>query len=264
MTSFVKYPRTRHLEGSRLQPGDEDLEAAPFGDLAGRHLVVEEKVDGANVGLGFDRAGDLHLQSRGHALRGGRTERQFDLLKAWARAHAPALRAALGRRYLLFGEWAYAKHTVFYDALPHYLLEFDVLDREADAWLSTPRRRDLLAGLPLAQVPVLADGAFARLGDLTALVGVSRFKSPGWREALTEACAEHGHPPDRVLAETDMADAAEGLYLKWEEDGRVLGRFKWIRPGFLQAVVRSGSHWQDRPILPNLLAPGVDLFGGAS
>lgn len=263
MTAFVKYPRTRHLEGSRLQPGDEDLEAVPFRDLAGRHLVVEEKVDGANVGLGFDRAGDLHLQSRGHRLRGGRTERQFDLLKAWARAHAAALRAALGRRYLLFGEWAFAKHTIFYDALPHYLLEFDVLDREADAWLSTPRRRDLLAGLPLAPVPVLTEGAFARLDDLTALVGPSRFKSPGWREALVGACAAQGQPHARVAAETDPTDAAEGLYVKWEDDGRVLARFKWIRPGFLQAVVRSGSHWQDRPLLPNALAPGVDLFAGA-
>ncbi len=260
VTPFVKYPRTRHLEGSRLQPGDEDLAAVPFRDLAGRHLVVEEKVDGANVGLGFDRGGGLHLQSRGHTLRGGATERQFDLLKAWARAHEAALRDVLGARYLLFAEWTYAKHTVFYDALPHYLLEFDVHDRERDAWLSTPARRALLEGLPLAQVPVLAEGAFTRLDDLTALVRPSAFKSPGWREALALACAREGHEPERVARETDPADLAEGLYLKWEEDGRVVGRYKWVRAGFLQAVVRSGSHWQDRPLLPNRLAPGVDLF----
>ncbi len=260
VTPFVKYPRTQHLEGSRLQPGDEDLAAVPFRELAGLHLVVEEKVDGANVGLGFDGDGSLHLQSRGHTLRGGSAERQFDLLKAWARAWAGALREVLGARYLLFAEWAYAKHTVFYDALPHYLLEFDVFDREREMWLSTPARRALLGGLPLAQVPVLAERAFSRLDDLTALVGPSAFKSPGWRDALAEACAREGHEHARVVRETDPADQAEGLYLKWEEDGRVLGRYKWVRAGFLQAVVRSGSHWQDRPILPNRLAPGVDLF----
>jgi hypothetical protein len=27
---LAKYPRTPHLEGSRSQPGDEDLEALPF------------------------------------------------------------------------------------------------------------------------------------------------------------------------------------------------------------------------------------------
>ena len=45
---IIKYPRTPHLAGSRLQPGDEDLSQVPFSCLAGRRLTVEEKVDGAN------------------------------------------------------------------------------------------------------------------------------------------------------------------------------------------------------------------------
>ena len=71
---LYKYPRTRHLQGSRLQPGDEGLAAVPFADLVGRYLVVEEKVDGANAGIRFDRAGILKLQSRGHYLTGGLRE----------------------------------------------------------------------------------------------------------------------------------------------------------------------------------------------
>ena len=38
--SIVKYPRTPHIEGSRLQPGDEDLSQVPFGEIAGRHIVI--------------------------------------------------------------------------------------------------------------------------------------------------------------------------------------------------------------------------------
>jgi hypothetical protein len=38
-------------------------------------------------------------------------------------------------------------------------------------------------------------------------------------------------------------------------------RYKFIRAGFLASVLDSGSHWLDRPILPNRLAPGIDLFG---
>ena len=53
MIPLYKYPRTHHIEGSRLQPGDEDLDDVSFGDLAGRHLVVEEKVDGAIVRLSY-------------------------------------------------------------------------------------------------------------------------------------------------------------------------------------------------------------------
>ena len=52
-----KYPRTRHIEGSRLQPGDEDLSAAPWAEIAGRHLVIEEKMDGANCGVSFSPDG---------------------------------------------------------------------------------------------------------------------------------------------------------------------------------------------------------------
>lgn len=68
-----KYPRTRHIRGSRLQKGDFDLSAAPFSELAGRHLVVEEKLDGANTGISFGPGGELRLQSRGHLPAVGRS-----------------------------------------------------------------------------------------------------------------------------------------------------------------------------------------------
>ena len=255
-----KYPRTHHLEGSRRQPGDEDLDSVPFRRLAGRHLVVEEKVDGANAGLSFDGAGRLRLQSRGHFLTGGPRERHFALFKSWAARHQARLFAALGARYVLYGEWLYAKHTVFYDALPHYFLEFDVLDRADDAFLSTERRRALLAGLPIVSVPVLREGAGTSLEDLRALLGPSRFKSPAWRERLAERCAEVGLDPAAVRAETDPSDSMEGLYVKVEEGGRVVERYKFVRADYLAVVLQSGSHWLDRPILPNGLRPGVDLF----
>ena len=50
-------------------------------------------------------------------------------MKQWANAHRDAFYEVLGSRYIMYGEWMYAKHSVFYDALPHYFLEFDVLDR---------------------------------------------------------------------------------------------------------------------------------------
>lgn len=53
---IIKYPRTPHIEGSRLQPGDEDLSQIHFSEIASRPLVVEEKIDGANTALSFDPA----------------------------------------------------------------------------------------------------------------------------------------------------------------------------------------------------------------
>src|SRR5436309_3513434 len=137
MTTLHKYPRTQHLQGSRLQPGDEDLTAVPFSALKGKYLVVEEKLDGANAGLSFDANGQLFLQSRGHFLTGGAREKHFNLFKQWANTIAQDLWPVLGDRFVMYGEWLYAKHTIFYDLLPAYFLEFDLLDTQTGDFLST-------------------------------------------------------------------------------------------------------------------------------
>ena len=53
-----KYPRTPHLAGSRLQPGDHDLEQVPLASLRGAYVVVEEKLDGANAGISLGADGE--------------------------------------------------------------------------------------------------------------------------------------------------------------------------------------------------------------
>jgi hypothetical protein len=259
---LLKYPRTPHLEGSRRQPGDEDLDSVAFTQVEGRHLVVEEKLDGANAGISFDENGELKLQSRGHFLSGGPCERQFTQLKAWAAAHRTSLWDSIGTRFVLYGEWLYAKHTVFYDALPHYFCEFDLLDRETGEFLSTPERRTVLRGTPVVSVPVLHEGTLKNLKELTALVGPSTCRTTNWRDSLKEAAEANGQDLDRVVAETDGHDDMEGLYVKVEEDGRTVARYKWVRPTFLTAVLDSGSHWQERPILPNQLADSAVLYAG--
>lgn len=257
---MIKYPRTRHLEGSRLQHGDHDLEQVRFAEIRGRNLVAEEKMDGANAAVSFDERGELLLQSRGHYLTGGARERHFDLFKQWANVHAEALYLALGERYVMYGEWLYAKHTCFYDALPHYFMEFDIYDREGGEFLSTPRRRQLLAGLPVVSVAVLWEGEVSRLRQLTDLIGPSLFKTERWRDRLCEVAAAAGVGPEQALRETCGDPAMEGLYLKVEEEGQVVMRLKWVRASFLNAILDSGTHWLARPIVPNQLAPGVDLW----
>lgn len=260
---LVKYPRTRHLEGSRKGPGDHDLEAVPLSELAGCTLVVEEKIDGANAGVSFDDSGRLLLQSRGHFLAGGGRERHFALFKTWAARHVEALYAALDDRYVMYGEWVYAKHTIFYDALPHFFLEFDVLDRRTGDFLDTDRRRELLRDTPVVSVPVVGRGQWSRIDALVALIRPSLYKTDGWREALAEAARRAGVDPDRAALQTDGSDLAEGLYVKHEADGVVRGRYKYVRASFLDVVVDSGSHWLDRPIIPNALADGVDIYDEA-
>jgi len=258
-----KYPRTRHLVGSALQSGDHDLSRIPLGDLAGMHVVYEEKLDGANAGFFFDEGGRIHGQSRGHELdlsRPGGRERHFNLFKEWLNAHSETFLERLEDRYLVYGEWMHAAHTVFYDALPHLFMEFDVLDRHTGEFLSTEARRELLDGLPIRSVPVLYEGEFQGERHLRSLIRPSVYKTENWRAALAESVRRAGLDPERTLGKVEDSDLSEGIYGKVEADGKAIMRFKMVRGGFLQHVVDNDEHWLSRPIIPNVLAPGVDIF----
>ena len=262
---ILKYPRTPHLQGSRLQAGD-DNDAVPYEHLVGRHIVVEEKLDGANSALSFSNDGALLLQSRGHYLQidqmGGR-ERQFNAFKQWARAHEAALLQLLEDRYVMYGEWLYAKHSVFYDALPHWFAEFDIWDRSWACFLDTPARHALLADLPVVSVPVLYSGtAPKRMKDLLALIAPSLGRSRHWRAAFEQIVQRQRLDMELCWRQTDPSDCAEGLYIKVEEDGQTTERYKFVRSDFVQVILNSGSHHSERPIVPNGLRDGVDIFAG--
>ncbi|MEM9188244.1 MAG: RNA ligase family protein [Myxococcota bacterium] len=204
MPPILKYPRTRHIEGSKLQPGDDDLSQVRMAELIDKPLVIEEKLDGANSAVSFGADGELLLQSRGHYLVGGAREKHFAPLKTWAATHRRVLAAVLTDRYIMYGEWLYAKHTVFYDALPHWFLEFDCWDRKEEIFLSTDRRRALLEGAPVRSVPVIHRGPGKDVASLRRLIGPSLYKSPHWRERLRSA-ADDGGPRRRAGAPSDRS-----------------------------------------------------------
>ena len=259
--TLLNYPRTPHLEGSRLQPGDEQQDHVRLATLNGAHAVIEEKLDGANAAVSFTGAGALLLQSRGHYLTGGGRERQLALLRQWATAHEGRLLERLEDRYVMYGEWLHAKHSVSYDSLPHYFCEFDVFDRVDGVFLSTPRRRLLLRDSPVVSVPVLHAGTMpGSVKKLRALVQVSLAKSAQWRGAFEAQVHRQGLDLRLAWHQTDKSDLAEGLYVKVENEREVLGRFKWVRPDFVQTILDSGSHHSTRPLIPNGLAASVDLY----
>lgn len=257
---LLKYPRTRHIEGSRLSPGDEDLSQVLLRELPVGELIWEVKLDGASTAISFDAAGNLLTQSRGHYLLGG-DRQQFGPFKAWAAAHAHTLWPVLGAKFIVYGEWCYAKHSVFYDQLPHYFHEFDIYDRERKEFLSTERRHALLADLPIVSVPVIEPALPPRNRKaMEALIGPSIYVGSSWGVALDDVIAARGLDRDLTILQTDMSGLEEGLYVKQERDGVVIDRFKYVRRSFVQVILDSESHTNDRPILHNQLAAGIDLY----
>lgn len=252
--SIIKYPRTRHLEGSRLQVGDEDLTQVPFSAVLGKNIVIEEKIDGANTAISFDGEGKLLLQSRGHYLYGGHKERHYNLFKQWANINKDIFASVLGDRYIMYGEWMYAKHTIFYDALPDYFMEFDIFDRKEKVFLDTDARRVFTEKMGIvSSVPVLSRGVFRDKKTILSFIGDSNFITDRHMDVLRELAERSGLDVERALAETESSRLMEGLYIKVEEGGTVKERLKFVRAAFLQCVFDSQSHWQSRPIIPNQL-----------
>ena len=252
MKDIIKYPRTPHLEGSRLQKGDEDLSQIPFKIIKDKYIVIEEKVDGANTGISFID-GELKLQSRGHILTGGHRERHYNLFKQWANNYQCELYEVLGERYIMYGEWLYAKHSIYYDNLPSYFLEFDVYDKENKTFLSTDKRRELLKDLDVISVPVLARGKFNKIEDVLKYLGDSNYITIHHRENLKNEALKNNQDVDRIFKETENTMSMEGIYIKVEENGEVVDRMKFVRYSFLQTVEESATHWLDRTIIPNKL-----------
>ena len=239
--TFIKYPRTPHLFGSKGTDDDRHMgakDSAAF--IANPSLIVEEKLDGTNVGIHFLKAGRMVLQCRGHEINEG-MHPQYDLFKQWTAVKRPVLEAMLADRFILFGEWLYARHSVAYRSLPHYFFEFDIYDKEASCFLTLEQRLQMLEGTGVHTVPVVHRGT-AKHERLLDLISESAFAS------------EFDNPL------TGVVDARmEGLYLRTEAGDKVTGRAKIVRPEFVERVKQS-EHWQHQQMIPNQLAEGTDIW----
>eukprot|EP00775_Hariotina_reticulata_P007222 gene7222-7435_t len=169
-----KFPRTPHLAalGSGVTRDDlvmDGSEAAQF--LAHPSLVIEEKVDGTNLAISFHGPDyQLHLQHRGRIITPG-SESQYAKLQSWIDKRKAQLIAALGTRYVLYGEWLAAQHSVSYTHLPDLFLAFDVLDTTNNRFLCKSDRDIILNEANVWPVRCIAEGPLtAGLAGLTMLL----------------------------------------------------------------------------------------------
>ncbi|MCC6418629.1 MAG: RNA ligase family protein [Gemmataceae bacterium] len=238
---FVKYPRTPHLFGSKGTDDDKHMsEAESIEFIADKSLIVEEKIDGMNVGIHFTSAGQMVLQCRGHLITQG-MHPQYDLFKQWTAVKRGVIEKRLEDRFILFGEWVYARHSVHYRRLPHYFFEFDIYDKDGEAFLRLEERLALLEGTGIETVPVLHQGTIDK-EKLEELIGPSLFDSV-FENPMTRRI-------DNLM---------EGLYLRAEAATSVTGRAKFVRPEFVEKVKQS-THWQHQVMVPNLLKEGADIW----
>lgn len=227
MTDFFRFPHTPHLAwlGDSKPRDDKVFSSEESRDLLSGSIRVEEKVDGANLGLSVTDDGELKAQNRGSFLDLDAPTGQWKPFKRWLAPRRQALVDALYPNLMLFGEWCYAVHNLHYTKLPDWFLAFDVYDRNANVFWSTRLRNALLEKLEVIPVPCHGDGVFS----MASLQDIS-------------TCSRLYDGP------------AEGVYLRKESEERLLARAKLVRAEFTQQI---GEHWSSRVLSPNSLASGA-------
>jgi atypical dual specificity phosphatase len=231
---LLKFPRTAHLAalGQGAAVTRDDLmypDPQHFvGGEGGPLVTVEEKVDGANLGITMDESYSFVCMNRSHFVNSA-TATQWKALDTFLDEFAADLMTVLGDqpgRYVLYGEWCAFQHTVPYTALPGtYFVAFDLFDKRAGKFLSRDRFRERLADTRIPTVPTLCTRAFATLKELEQLV-------------LTT---------DSRFGDTKV----EGVYLRVDDGDHLKHRSKIVRPDFTQGVE---DHWTKGGMRPNKIS----------
>ncbi|MEV7415498.1 RNA ligase family protein [Streptomyces sp. NPDC089919] len=114
------YPRTPHLPWSPGFTPDDLRAAAPSGPaaLAGREVVVTEKLDGENTTLYRDGLHARSLDSGHHPSR------------AWVKALQGRIGPGIPPGWRVCGENLYARHSLAYTGLDSYFYGFSVWDAD--------------------------------------------------------------------------------------------------------------------------------------
>ncbi|KAH0360352.1 hypothetical protein KCU65_g9437, partial [Aureobasidium melanogenum] len=226
-----KFPRTRHLfnigSASRddLILSSSDAQAFLQTSDSSTTVTVEEKVDGANLGVSLDSSGTFKVQNRSHYVN-SKSHAQFKKLDKWLDDHHEGLSTVLDSensrpgRWILYGEWLYAKHSIYYTNLPDLFLAFDLFDTETGTFLSRDVLCERLEGTNIHQVGRLE---LENL-DEQSLVDLVRTQKSSFYDGIIE-----------------------GVYLRRQKDGKTIDRAKIVRSDF----IAGDEHWNRRGVVPN-------------
>lgn len=224
MNAFFRFPHTPHLAwlGEGEPRDDKVLTENEARALLRGEVVVEEKVDGANLGISLNESGQLQAQNRGQYLAQPFSG-QFSRLNAWLGQHQQGLLDVLDHSLILFGEWCAARHSLGYDELPDWFLLFDVYDRQQEKFWSTTRRNVLAA---TAGITTVQEIQRTHLNMNTIKQLVTQTPSHYWQGRM-----------EGVVIRRETAD--------WTDQ-----RAKLVHPDFTQTIE---EHWRKRSIEWNRL-----------
>lgn len=156
-------------------------------------VVIEEKLDGANLSVAMAPGGAIAVAARGGADtmdRGGHLGRA----RGWLSERSDGLRKLLAGGRVLYGEWLLTRHRIEYEALPDFFVGFDLLDPER-GWISTGERGALFVEAGILLPPLVAEVDATSLDTLDMLAGPSAFGAPRMEGLIIRAVEPRGGSP---------------------------------------------------------------------
>lgn len=164
---LVPYPPTVHLAWLGSAKARARATVLPEGAaraVLARPVIVEEKPDGALIGIAFPDGQAPRVQHRSAVLthpahaktEGSRSAAfavQFQPLWGWLQTFQGELAQRLGKNLVLYGEWCFATHSQRHDQLPDWFLAVDVLDLTTSRFWTVDRRNTLARDIGLAVAP---------------------------------------------------------------------------------------------------------------
>lgn len=226
MSEFFRFPNTPHLLwlGQGLPRDDKILSNQEIATLLQDEVLIEEKLDGANLGISLDNQNELRAQNRGQYLPQPFSG-QFSRLNSWLGQHGEILKQTLTPELILFGEWCAARHSLDYNQLPDWFLLFDVYDRKAGRFWSVERRNALAQVLNFTTVPLLKR---------------TRITCDQLVELLDDTQSRYRN------------GKVEGIVIRSDSPLWCENRAKLVNREFVQAIE---DHWRSRAIEWNLVKP---------
>jgi predicted kinase len=231
----VHYPRTAHLPWS---PGaaSDDIRAGDLRGLAGREVVVTEKLDGENTTLYNDGLHARSLDSAHHPSR------------AWVKALQGRVGSQIPDGWRVCGENMHARHSIAYDDLDSWFYGFSVWD-DADRCLDWDATVRFLRGLGIPTPPVLWRGTFDEEAVRTLRLDLAR---------------QEGYVV-RTVAGFDRAEFTARV-AKWVRPNHVQTDTHWMHAEIVpNGLGRSSTFWALRSaasVDTSTLLAALNLDGG--
>lgn len=210
---IIKFPRTKHLVNLGAATRDDlILNKNHIINFINKEIYVEEKIDGANLGIFIKKNWEIVAQNRSHFVNSS-YHTQFKLLDKWLLSKKSDLYQILEpERHILYGEWVYMKHSINYTELPDWFLVFDIYDIYQDKFWSRERLEQKLSSTSLKIVPLITKQTFQKIEEIS----------------------------DLVKQKSQFYDGkVEGVYLRICDDLWLINRAKIVRNDF----IGGNKHW---------------------